>query len=91
MATKDRWITGQEAVAILTKNTDHEVTPDYLRLLARKGKIAQRPRDGRTNEYRLKDVERYRVRPQGTPRVRPRPSTRKVQQEELGLEQTSAA
>ena len=77
MATKDRWITAQEAAAILTRNTDHEVSADYVRLLAQKNKITFRARDGRTNEYSQASVEAYRVRPQGTPRVRPRPSTRK--------------
>ncbi len=78
MATKrDRWITAQEAAVILTKNTDHEVSPDYVRMLAKTSKIAFRARDGRTNEYNLANVEAYRVRKQGPPRVRPRPSTRK--------------
>jgi hypothetical protein len=78
MATKkDRWITAQEAAEILTKNTDHEVSADYVRMLAKSNKIAFRAKDGRTNEYNLRDVEKYHIRPQGTPRVRPRPSTRK--------------
>ncbi len=81
MATKkDRWITAQEAAVILTKNTDHEVSADYVRMLAKTNKIAFRARDGRTNEYNLADVEAYRVRPQKTPRVRPRPSTRKQEE-----------
>jgi hypothetical protein len=74
---KDRWITAQEAAVILTKNTDHEVSADYVRMLAKTGKVEYRARDGRTNEYNLADVEKYHVRKQGTPRVRPRPSTRK--------------
>jgi hypothetical protein len=78
MATKkDQWITAQEAAEILTKNTDHEVSTDYVRMLAKSNKIAFRAKDRRTNEYNLSDVEAYRVRPQGTPRVRPRPSTRR--------------
>ncbi len=77
MATKDRWIDAHEAAAILTRNTDHEVSADYVRMLAKNGKLEYRPRDGRTNEYSLASVEAYHVRPQGTPRVRPRPSTRK--------------
>jgi hypothetical protein len=81
MATKDRWITAQEAAEILTRNTDHEVAPDYVRMLARMHKIEYRARDGRTNEYSLASVEAYHVRPQGTPRVRPRPSTRKERAE----------
>ena len=78
MVTKDRWIPAEEAVKILSENTDHEVSQDYLRTLVRLGKIASRALDGRTNVYSQKDVVAYHVRPQGTPRVRPRPSTRKV-------------
>ena len=70
---RDRWITAQEAAAILTQNTDHEVSADYVRMLAKSNKIGFRAKDGRTNEYNLSDVEKYRVRPQSTPRVRPRP------------------
>ncbi len=93
MATKDRWITAQEAALILTRNTDHEVSADYVRMLAQKNKIEYRAKDGRTNEYNLASVEKYRVRPQGTPRVRPRPSTRKprVVQEAMETEQKPAA
>jgi hypothetical protein len=81
MATKkDRWIDANEAAEILTKNTDHEVSSDYVRMLAKTNKIAFRAKDKRTNEYNLSDVEKYRVRPQGAPRVRPRPSTRKARQ-----------
>lgn len=79
MATiKDRWISAQEAAEILTGNTDHEISADYVRMLAKGGKIAVRAKDGRTNEYNLADVKAYRVRPQHTPRVRPRPT--KVQE-----------
>lgn len=78
MPTKDRWITAQEAASILTRNTDHDISPDYVRMLAQKGKIDYRARDGRTNEYSQKSVEQYQVRPQAAPRVRPRPSTRKA-------------
>jgi hypothetical protein len=88
MATKkDRWVTAQEAAVILTKHTDHEVSADYVRMLAKTNKIAFRAKDGRTNEYNLADVDAYRVRKQGTPRVRPRPSTRK----QRASEETSSA
>lgn len=79
MATKlDRWISAQQAAAILTSHTDHEVSIDYVRMLARINKIAFRAKDGRTNEYRLADVDRYRVRPKYTARVRPRPAKEEV-------------
>jgi hypothetical protein len=84
MATKkDRWVTAQEAAVILTKNTDHKVSADYVRMLAKTNKIGFRAKDGRTNEYNLADVEAYRVRPQKTPRVRPRPSTRQEREEAI--------
>ncbi len=86
MPTKlDRWVGAQEAAAILTRNTDHEISPDYVRMLAKSHKIAFRARDGRTNEYNLSDLEKYRVRPKGTPRVRPRPSTRKPEEREEAI------
>jgi len=82
MATKkDRWVTANEAAEILTRNTDHKVSADYVRMLAATQKIGFRARDGRTNEYNLADVEAYRVRPKNTPRVRPRPSTRQEPEE----------
>lgn len=79
MPTKlDRWIGAQEAAAILTRHTDHEVSVDYVRMLARIHKIAFRAKDGRTNEYNLADVDRYRVRPKYTERVRPRQAKEQV-------------
>ncbi len=73
---KKVWISPSEATAILTANTDHEVSIDYVRLLARSHKFEYRVKNARENEYLKSDVEAYRVRPQHTPRVRPRPSTR---------------
>jgi hypothetical protein len=78
MATKlQRWISAQEAAAILTSNTDHEISADYVRMLAKGRKIEFRAKDGRTNEYNQASIEAYRVRLKNAPRVRPRPSTRK--------------
>ncbi len=78
MPTKlDRWISARQAATILTSHTDHEVSADYVRMLAKSHKIAFRAKDGRTNEYNLADIDKYRVRPKYTERVRPRPSTRK--------------
>lgn len=77
MPRKEEWINGQEAARILTKNTDHTVSAAYVRILAlTKGKIRYRAVNERENEYWRADVEAYHVRPQGTPRVRPRPSTK---------------
>jgi hypothetical protein len=64
MPRKDQseWLSGKEAADILTKKSGHEVKQNYVRLLALQGKIAQRAKDGRTNEYRRSDVERITVR-----------------------------
>lgn len=64
MAKKEEWILGSEAAAIMTRNSGHTVTPNYVRLLASRAhsKIRSRMRDGRTREYHRGDVEEYRVR-----------------------------
>lgn len=74
---KEVWVSAQEGARILTSNTDHEVTSDYVRMLARLDKIETRPINERENEYLKSDLEKYRVRPRNAPRVRPRPSVRK--------------
>ena len=57
------WISGKEATAIISKNSGREIKSEYLRLIARQGKIRMRAVDGRTNEYYLPDVESCVVRP----------------------------
>lgn len=57
----DSWLTGQEASAILTENSGHKVSANYVRILARNGAIRSRARDGRTKEYHEGDVRAYRV------------------------------
>jgi hypothetical protein len=74
----EAWIDAHEAARILSENTDHMVSADYVRLLAKKGHITSRPRDGRTNEYNPREVRGYRVRLKDATRVRPRPSTRRA-------------
>jgi hypothetical protein len=59
----DTWLTGQEASVILTENSGHPVSANYVRILAIKGLIRSRARDGRTNEYHEGDVRDYRVEP----------------------------
>ena len=76
---KEEWISAREAAEILTANTDHEISIDYVRMLARSNKVSSRPKNERENEYLKSDVEVYRVRPKNTPRVRPRPGTKKGQ------------
>lgn len=55
------WVSGNEAAAILTKNTDHTVSTAYVRLLAKQNKIRSRPINGREKEYHKGDVEEYIV------------------------------
>lgn len=59
---KEIYISGKEAAEILTKNSGHEVTQDYVRLLSNQKKIRSRPVDGRTKEYLKADVENRIVR-----------------------------
>src|SRR5437763_14469029 len=59
---QEHWITSKEATAILCRNSGRDDIPDsYIRSLARSGKVASRALDGRTNVYRLSDVEAYKV------------------------------
>lgn len=58
------YILGSEAAAIISHNSGHKVTANYVRVLAgsKHGKIRSRWRDGRTREYHRGDVEEYRVK-----------------------------
>jgi len=62
MPLKNEWIEGKEAAAILTRNSGHVVSLDYVRKIAHKRLIRFRKKDGRTNEYYRPDVEAYRVK-----------------------------
>ena len=62
MSKKELWITGKHAAEILTEQSGHEISQDYVRQLAKNGKIRSRPIDGRTNEYHEGDVRGYKVR-----------------------------
>ena len=57
------YILGTEAAAIISRNSGHTITPNYVRVLAgpKHDKIRSRMRDGRTREYHRGDVEAYRV------------------------------
>ena len=59
---KETWIEAAEAASIMTKNSGHAVSTDYVRLLSNQKKIRSRPKDGRTKEYLKTDVENYKVR-----------------------------
>src|SRR5947209_20570938 len=61
-SSHDHWVTSREATAILKRNSGRDDIPDsYIRSLARSGKVASRALDGRTNVYRLSDVQAYKV------------------------------
>lgn len=55
------WVSGKEAAEILTRNTDHEVSTAYVRLLANQQKIRSRAVNKREKEYHKLDVEEYIV------------------------------
>lgn len=61
---KEKWILATEAAKIISDNSEHPVSPDYVRLLAnaKNPKIRARAKDGRTKEYHEGDVRAYRVR-----------------------------
>lgn len=62
MSPGDEWIEIQEAAAIISKNTGREITPDYVRLMSHKGRIARKPKDRRQNLYLRSDVENIVVK-----------------------------
>lgn len=65
MARKEttEWVSGNEAAAIMTANSGHEVKAAYVRLLAHPShnKIRSRMKNGREREYHKGDVLGYRV------------------------------
>lgn len=59
----DAWVTASEAAKILTANSGHQITTDYVRRLGHTKKITVRPIvPGKTNLYLKSDVEAYVVR-----------------------------
>jgi HD-GYP domain-containing protein (c-di-GMP phosphodiesterase class II) len=62
---KDTWINVNEAAEIMTRNSGHPVSPDYVRLLSNQHKIRSQAKDGRTKEYHKGDVEAYHVTGKG--------------------------
>lgn len=64
----ERWVTRKEATAILSRNAGRPIDYTYIGLLAKLGKVAVKALDGRTNLYRLSDVENYVVKRNDEPR-----------------------
>ena len=58
----DEWIASGEAADLLTKRSGHPVSDAYVRLLARKGKIATKPIGKRVKLFKREDVESYTVK-----------------------------
>jgi hypothetical protein len=59
---QQEWVSGNEAAQIISKQSNHPVKPNYVRLLSLQGKIASRKVNERESEYRLADVQKIRVR-----------------------------
>ena len=64
------WLTSKAAADIMTTNSGHEIKPEYVRLMGRKGKIEVMQLDERTNLYSRKDVEAYTVKKKGDGSIR---------------------
>lgn len=63
---KEEWIEVTEAAAIISENSEHEVSVDYVRLLANKGKIRRTEKNERENLYLKSDVAKIKVRQRKT-------------------------
>lgn len=63
------WISREQAARLLTANTDHEISPDYLKILVRDDAIRHREPDGRTYLYNRRDAESICIRPKNTPKL----------------------
>ena len=59
---KEEWIEVAEAAAIITLNSGHEVSVDYVRLLANQGKIRRIEKNKRESLYLKGDAEKITVR-----------------------------
>jgi hypothetical protein len=68
--TKEEWISSQQAAAMLTENSGHLISSDYVRQLGRNGKISTKTIDLRTKLYSRAEVESYIVKKKGDGSVR---------------------
>lgn len=59
---KEEWIEVREAAALISANSGREISPDYVRLIAHKGRIQWKPKDERQNYYLKSDVEKIVVK-----------------------------
>ena len=56
----DALLTVREAPAILSRNASRDISPDYVRVLARDKKLTPVPLDGRTNLYPKKAAKQQK-------------------------------
>jgi hypothetical protein len=71
---REVWIEAAEAAEIMTQNSGHRVTTDYVRLLSNQGKIRARVKNRRSKEYLKSDIEAYRVKGKGPNKAIPQPN-----------------
>ena len=64
--TLDDWYTAARAAEVMSKKSKRKVGPEYLRSLARLGKITTKQLGKRVTLYLKKDVDSYVVEPRGT-------------------------
>ena len=57
----NNWMTIAEAVALISKNSHHRVSPHHIRSLVNRGKISTRSFAGGTTFLKRSDVEATRV------------------------------
>lgn len=62
MSPEEEWIEIQETAAIISENSGRKIAPDYVRLLAYKGRIRTKPKDKRTLLYLKSDAQKIRVK-----------------------------
>jgi hypothetical protein len=66
----DDWYTAGEAAKVLTQKSKRTVKPEYLRSLARLGKVRTKDIGGHAKLYLKADVDNYRVEARGRKVVR---------------------
>lgn len=62
MSPEEEWAEVQETAAILSENSGRAISSDYVRLLAYKGRIKTKPKDGRTLLYLKSDAQKIVVK-----------------------------
>ena len=61
MTMSNNWITTATAVAMISKNSHHQVSPSHLQILVNRGKIGTRSLQGGTILLKRSDVETTHV------------------------------